>query len=266
MSEKLVLCKNGRLVEHYWDGKKRQYLTRLVKLPTTKHLHEMNFELEPGTTLRNIFEYMNQDLPYWDLLIGNWCKDIVTEGLQPDTKGDGDDWCKTLYLELYRHIEIQVMDGKHELTGDGDRLEFHGVGEYIKDSSDGFGKKGDRVNLGIEFTPANELAKYEVRIEPTFEMWRWDYDTDVKIDRSVNPPKDINPGKYYPDVLQNNATLFGALYGIIWELSFCGPPAKRNNARQSLLNSAAQLKAGKLKTKPLNWKKLFGTKGKKNGK
>lgn len=254
MSEKLVLCKNGRLVEHYWEGKKRQYLTRLVNLPTTKHLHEMNFELEPGITLRNIFEYMNKDIAYWDLLIGNWCKDIVAEGLLPE-KSDADDWCKTLYLELYKHIEISVMHGEHELQGSGDRLEFHGVGEYLKDDKDGFYKKGDRTNLGIEFTPANELAKYEVKIQPTFEMWRWDYDTDVKIEG--------NPGKYYPNELQTNPTLFGALYGIIWELSFCGPPVKRTKARQNLMNTAAQLKSGKLKTKPLNWKKLFGKTKKK---
>lgn len=252
MGEAVILKRNGDLIERYWHyNRKKQkgsYKERKIIFISPSILHDKICELESGITLREIFKFMDKNLEFWNLIIGNWCTEIVTEGLlpAPAKKDDGD--TVMTHLELYKSLQISVMFKKHSLEGDHDRLEFHGTGYYTEDSKDGnppWYKKGDKVNLAIEFTPANELADYEVKINPTYELWLWDYDDKRKTKEAM---KD-NPKKYYPHDLEIQPSLFGILYGIIWELSFCGPPVSRTKQAATLQKSVQdlnkQLKSGK---------------------
>jgi len=170
--EKVILKRNGKLAKVRWDWKKQKYVKSPVKAVTPFILHERTCELEKGTTLGDIFRFLNNNnLAYWDLLIGNWCKEIVQEGLKPYKEKESD-WALTEELELYWSCEVSKHKDGLEMES-FDRPCFHGKGIYLTDGD--YHKKGQKVNLAIEFTPANELAQYPVVLENTLDIWYWDY-------------------------------------------------------------------------------------------
>lgn len=221
-SEKLILTKDSKLVEVFWDKENVEYVKReITHIPSAYHLHERPCEIEEGTTLKDIFIYMKKNIHFWDVILGNWCSDFIEEGLKPFEEEDKNQDTTTDYLELYWHGEHSTYKDQEELSG-MTTMCFHGMGRYNEDCEYGYYKKDDEVALGISFTPVNKIASVEIKINTMMKIYEF-CKTDPLLKGTVEP------------------TLFQILYAIIWELSFHGPPAKRDEKAQELAEISQEI-------------------------
>jgi hypothetical protein len=225
MENKLRLGKGGKL--YYED-------IEALGFPTAYHLYECFLELEDDLTLRDVFLYLKKDLDKWDNVLGNWCKEFVKESLTPYLVKEEDEEIRLDYLEVYRSVEVDKMDGEVNLIGIN-RLDFGGKGQYIKNSN-GF-KPGENIGIAVSFTSTNELAQYPIKIIREYEVIYHDYDKEYSGLDSVDP----NPKKVY-SITNMEVTLFDFLYAIFWELSFFGGPDKRDLEKKELMKRVEEVK------------------------
>lgn len=243
--ECLQIRKNGKLVQTKWvyDEEKEQgsYQEFDITDQAISKLFEV-CELAPDITLKDIFLLLNTELDIFDTIIGNWTKEIVTEGLtQPEKPYVKDDEAiEYLELKLSLEYDMNYDNGKNILNGPT-RLDFGGVGfEREKDKffdwvdADGSPviefPKGYRTPWSVWATPANELINIPVKIDNkltiTEEIW-----TDDGIKQGVTHTFS-NP----------LITLGNILYSILWELSFNGPPVKRDAFVKELKETVDNIK------------------------
>ena len=79
--ERLQIQKRGILVEML-DGS----VCRVIDTPNATQLHDHQCDLQEGVTLKDIFLLVSKNADFWDSLLGNWYREIVTEGLKPSLK------------------------------------------------------------------------------------------------------------------------------------------------------------------------------------
>jgi hypothetical protein len=242
----LVIKKSGRLLGREYG--KTKYRDRTAAAPV--HLYDPCI-LAEDVTLRDVFLLLNKHLKLFDTIFGNCCKEIVSDGLSKrdkrDLKTDDID-----YLELYFEITEYEHGKKYPPETSGLKFpQFHGVGVLKNDSE--HQKKGETVQWGVELTEAWKLASYPLRLRKTVQVVR-------------EKPKENETLA----TLRNPIFSLGhILYGIIWELSFYGPPAKVKKFRASLDKMVADIESGKAKTVPFEpekWRKEANKKRKKSTK
>jgi hypothetical protein len=103
--EGLQIRKDGKLFKTRWVYDEAKEEGSWVATEVTERAVTLLFErcdVEDGVTVRDVFLLLNTELEIFDTIIGNWCKDIVTEGLKP--KGNNDFTDGIEFLELYWHI------------------------------------------------------------------------------------------------------------------------------------------------------------------
>lgn len=237
----LKIVKGGRLIENKWvydeakDGGSYQDFD--ITDQAIRNLFKA-CDLEEGVTLRDIFMLLNKDLKIWDAIIGNWCEEIVTEGLTKPAKAVGTyDPEEIEYLELYFSPEFQKgLEGSEDGLHGFLRPNFGGVGwELLQDSESTHGfKAGERIPWGISVTPANELIDLPVKLRKTIEIIEDDYSTENMVQGWKSLITLPNP----------EYSLGQILYGIIWEMSFHGGPDKRNEFKEELDDITEKIKNG----------------------
>lgn len=241
MSEKLEIRKGGKLIETKWVYDKAAEKGEYKEFDRTDNGLRYLFEpcvLAPDVTLKDIFLLINTELDVFDAVIGNWCKEIVTEGLtQP---------AKPYDLTKYDPEQIEYLELRYtpEYDDDGDggevlygihRPDFGGVGvELQNDGDQDHYKKGERIPWGVSFSKANDLINIPVKLADKFDIYegilKWKAGSQPKLLGSFkNPPY----------------TLGGILEGIIWEMSFHGGPDKRDDLNSELREAVAKIKSGK---------------------
>lgn len=247
--EKLEIRKGGKLVETKWvyDRAKGEgeYVDKDVTDSALRRFFDL-CELEEGVTLKDIFLLMNTELDVFDAVIGNWCKEIVTEGLtQPEKPYDLTDEEAIEFLELYWHVSYDDGSQFGPSFYGYHRADFHGIGiARTKDayhdwvnadgSKDIMYKKGERTPWGISFTPANELINIPVILAKEFNVFNENTDAPIeKYNEIVATFK--NP----------TFSLGHILHGIIWELSFHGGPDKRDDMKKEVFDIVDDIKTGK---------------------
>lgn len=254
--EGLTIEKGGRLIKSRWDRTIRGYVDEDVTDSAAFHLFE-NTRLDKGVTLKDILLLMRANLDAFDIIIGNWIKEVVNEGLNgipklPD-RGEEID-----YLELYfiitrvREYE-EYKDGPkepepgsiweqmgHKRTGEFTgpmRLrvpawpDFHGVGKPLEKDAEpheGF-KKGDRINWGVSLSPVCDLAHLPVILNQQICI----------CDDSVNNDWNKDNTQIFEGC---DYTLGQILYGITWELSWHGAPGSRDEVMGQLKEAAKEIK------------------------
>lgn len=238
--EKLEIRKGGKLIETKWVYDKAKGEGEYQEFDRTDSAIRRLFEpceLAADVTLKDLFELMNTELDLFDAVIGNWCKEIVTEGLtQPGkpydlTKYDPE---QIEYLELVYTPEYELYDGVDSCHG-FHRPDFHGVGVELRaDGDQEHYRKGERVPWGISFTPANELINIPVKLSDTFAIY----------EGILRSPEGQMP-KMLAEFKNPTYTLGGILEGVIWEMSFHGGPAKRDAFGAELRQTVDDIKAGK---------------------
>lgn len=248
MSEKLQIRKGGKLQQTKWVYDKEKEEGQYVDTDVTdKAFFKMNevCEIEEGVTLGDIFTLINTELELFDSVIGNWCKDIVTEGLTKPAKAyDLTDEEAIEFLELYWHLEYDDGSEYGPSFSGYHRADFHGVGIERKvdkcfdwiDKETGkpaiMYKAGERTPWGISFTPANEMINIPVKLNGEVNVFN--SNTDAPTDK-------------YHEVVHTykgaTFTLHNILYGILWEMSFHGGPEKRNEFKDELNDIVEDIKA-----------------------
>lgn len=206
-----------------------------INIPSNNELHSDECQIDEDVTLEDIFKIVDKNIDFWEFIIGNYCKEIINEGL---LKKDKDYDTNIHYLELYWSAE--EVCGKLEMP---DFMSFHGVGSketnLTSELTPGINTKSELDNYAIEMTPTYELVKCEVIVNETFNIIEFE-DSEVKT--------------LYSSFL--SPTLFQIMYGIFWELSFFGSPQEKDNKAKELEEIVEGLKSGKLKT--CTWEETFG--------
>ena len=239
MAEKLEIRKGGKLIETKWVYDKEAKQGSYVEFDRTDRAFRYLFEqcqLAPDVTLKDIFELLNSDIDVFDAVIGNWCEEIVTEGLtQPAKPYDLSKYDpeQIEYLEL-RYTPEYDLDGDNKDVFYGfHRPDFGGVGVVLQNDGDqDHYKKGERIPWGVSFSKANDLINITVKLSDKFVVYegimKWD-----KVSKDNKKLAEFNNPTY---------TLGGILEGIIWELSFHGGPDKRNYMHKELLERVEEVK------------------------
>lgn len=178
-------------------------------------------ELEDGVTLRDIFLLLNTELEIFDALLGNWCEDLVTEGLTAKADRDKDIEFLEIYWRYYK--EGTSFFGGNIFPS------FHAIG-YLHETDfyDEYGnlmcKAGERVEYGVSMTSPSELIDIPIRFASKVSI----HDETQREEK----PQFFDQGEF---------SLGQILYGIIWELSFWGGPSERNKMSQEVLDMRKEI-------------------------
>lgn len=222
MSEKLEIRKGGKLFETCWIYNKETEEGHYEDTDVTEYASRFLFdvcEFESGITLKDIFLLLNSNLDIFDSIIGNWCKEIVTEGLTGAEKP---------YTGEYNIDEVEYLELSWNISSDDDvpsftgyhRPDLHGMGFELKEDKllewgDVECPKGKRQSYAVEMSPTNEMINFPVVLNNKFEV----YEDNHKKDNFMSKITEYQGASF---------TLGNILEGIMWELSFYGKPEKRD--------------------------------------
>lgn len=195
-----------------WDGTIREYVPKEIKHP----YHELRnaCSIEKGVTLKDIINIVGKDKKLSEL-VGeySWCNvaAFVKEVNKPSSKKSD-----LSAIELGKYAELHKAHGS-EKYGDLD-IHIHVSGIDDKDPETGW---------AIEFTPVNEMADVEVRLNPElpFHDWRQEVTTNLETMRGTAC-----------------FTLLEVLTEIFYEISFCGSPKERDEASLNLKQTVDEVK------------------------
>lgn len=202
----IIVKKGGKLF-------KREYVDRKYE---ESELNEIEYvtvlnddcEIQEGVTLRDIFTILKKDMPFYRLLIGNWVNEIVEEGLSQNKS--------TMMLSLDYLYLAWEWDMIIEETNYFNHHFFPALAAYgIVDDS------GNKGACGVSMIPVYELIDLPIKLINNAELKKG--------------PKSIK-------INECGFTLHHILYGIIWELSFYGPPEDRNTQREKLNKILAEIR------------------------
>lgn len=249
MTDKLIFKKGGDIlrISGKWDEEEEKWnkVEEILDfIPTAWERHDISLELEEGLTLRDVFLYVNKHLDIWTLLLGNWCREYVIAGLTREKEEEKDKDLVIEYLRVYTHNEItKYKDG--EITMDRtDRLDFDGRG-YHKNPNTEIGETEGEINIGVGFTPTQNLLDYPIKIDRTHELW---YD-DHSVKYECKDGDWTNPKKLF-EFEDLSVSLFQFLYAIFWELSFHGGPEDTKKVKDDLNATVERIKNGEEKLIP----------------
>lgn len=228
--EKMEIRKGGNLVQTKWIYDEKKDVGSYQDIDRTDQAIQYLFErceLEEGVILKDVFLLLNSNIKCFDAVIGNWCEEIVTEGLTggstPYNLGKYDP-NQIEYLELYYSPQKVKEDGITQIVGFL-RPDFHGVGVILQEDSDSETyKKGDRINWGLSLSSADTLVNIPLKLNKKLIVL--DYMEDQRGKEKVIGDFD-NP----------EYELGNILYSIIWELSFHGSPKDREKFGKTLLEA-----------------------------
>lgn len=201
MDSDLRMCPGGKLYYKKWfmDERKGQVFD-ITDRPLGFLMHDC--ELDPNLTLRDVFDFIEMHLDSLEPILGNWVREFIDESKQPYEEKEERELER---LELYWFIEADQEFGTSGLAYPS----FHGIG-----------KNGDRY--GVDFSACNSLMHLPLSLKTDAEVF-------------MRTPDRQHSTIVLPSV---GYTLIGILYGIIWELSFFGPPKKRDEEVKKLMEIA----------------------------
>ena len=229
--EKLLIKNNGTLVKTTWvynDLKEEGYYEdQDVSDISSMYIHDV-CEIDNDVTLYDILLLINRNITYYDAVLNNWTKDLVYEGLFGEKQKD--EFNRDIdYLEIYRHLENIKDENKFKLEG-FDVPQFHAISKVLdKDDKNGF-KAGDRIPYSVSFLSVADLANLPIKLNHKVDLYEMDYSSD-RLKSEIKYTFDYIPFK-----------LLDILYAIVWELSFYGPPSKRDAKGKELLEIVDEIK------------------------
>jgi len=273
------LVPGGRLLE-IKENTEDEVVREITDIPTAHMLHDCTCKLDDDLILEDIFFYVNKNLDFWDVTLGNWCEIYTKSGLNPDIIEDEDsDWVTFDYLELQHSMGINKWN-KDETRMEGSHiLDFHGMGHYTKDDESCGTKEGETTRIGISFTPTNELARYPIRFEEEFDLFFHNYSNVEPIGDDEDFVERLNrkkplwfrildsicrwareikipyaeqafirlhnfPRKIYT-LKGSQPTLFEILYSIYWEMSWYGDPEETKERQEEIMGRLEDYKERK---------------------
>lgn len=225
MGADLRLCPGGKLYYKKWFMDEREgRVFDVTDRPLGFLMH--NCELDSAVTLRDVFDFIEIHIESLEPILGNWVREFLEESKQPYEAKEGD----LERLELYWFLESD-----HEFGTSGMAFPaLHGIGA-----------SGEKY--GVDFSACNGLMNLPLSLKTDAEIFMRDSSTRGTSHTTVVLPK-------------IDYTLLGILYGIIWELSFFGPPKKRDEEVKKLMEIVEDAKLHPEKLIPLNLDELLESK------
>jgi hypothetical protein len=184
-------------------------------------------KLSDDFTLLDLFNLIAKEKDVFDIIfyssLGGFPLQAYLDDIAKDRSPDDGD--EIDYLEVYRSSERWDW-------GDIDiSLNFHGVS--IKED----------IGYAIEYTPLSDLKHLPLRINTNFEIgevkkedghpWKWHVYTKGKVD----------------------VTVYELIHAVLFEVSFCGDPVKRDARREDLFEQFEEIKE-EYKEHPERFEKL----------
>jgi hypothetical protein len=221
MSDFVRFTKNG-LVAFSWSPEKREYLPEEPDERGNVVNLRSRCEIEPGTTLGDIFKAVETDVILKDVIaFYSWCSPIDefhAEAKKPkplifDTP------MVELVLEGYAevHTTRKPKEGEPKMRFDGVYLHFGGIGE-------------DGVNYSISCTPMYELADVPVRLVTTVDF-----------------RKDYKDRPFGEEPLEYCYSLLDVLDAIYFDISFHGGPKENKEFIEMLNERMEEIESGSAK-------------------
>ena len=197
--------------------------------------------LDKNLKLKDILLLFKKNLPFYSIFLNNWVEEFVNEGLDNEPTETFDD---VEYLELYWNTNKNTDEDTGRTHLDGHLFpDFHMISKKLsEDKYDEFGtlmyQANQRINYSLSFIPVNNLANIPIKLERKFIIC----DNDDTSKESIQ----FDDCEY---------SLGQVLHGIIWELSFYGPPKDRDK-ESDIINKAVK----DLKEEAKDFKKNAGDK------
>ena len=189
------------------------------------------------TTLRDVLLLIQMHLPTLGPIPGNWTSDLVAEGLQPLPEGVEPTDLEFLYLSWEPSIDTYYgKDGaKGGLTLSGMAFPgFHGWGPCPGPEG------GTSCSWGVALVAVNALAPLPIRWQAKGclrdDAAFWEH---IEARGQGAPASD--PKLFETELEGMEATLGQILYGLVWELSFHGPPSSRDAFKGTLEQRVAEI-------------------------
>ena len=241
---KLILKKGGKLFIEYneWDSDNDSPAitkkTEITDAVPVNWLHTFDCELEVGFTLGDFFLYLDKNLEYWDLLIGNFLKEYVEQSkLDPETK-DADDVLTKIVLEW----ELKSDKYRNKKSVGMPNLIVSAIGTRSGVETN-FSLGGESVanykNLPIELKKGMTFYYENMDLNFAFRKFR-DGEDFLKTLNHKNFIQKVCPKLWslifrFNYWLRNekrylgecNTSLFQIVFSILWELSFYGGPEEK---------------------------------------
>ncbi len=238
----LILAHGPRLTRRDWEYDESHaegaYVDDDVTEQASRHLFS-TVALASEVTLRDILLLLDIDSLLQEVFAHDWAKELLAEmmgGNTPSAPSIEYDPEGIEYLELYQVWNQDSFSGKLQPIH---RLDFHGVGfvlreDVVRDGCIDY-RAGERIKWSLSFTSPLKILYLPVRLNPEVILLEGNMD-------SVNYGKEIgrmrNPG----------VTLGQVIHGVLWELSFHGSPASRDEESTQLKSLADDIHSGEEET------------------
>jgi hypothetical protein len=220
MSDFVRFTKNG-LVAFDWDGEKREYVVEDMDERGNIVNLRSRCEIEPGTTLGDIFKAVEADVLLKDVIrFYSWCAPIdeFHEAAKlPPAEKEGVTIVE-LVLEGYAevHTNRKPKEGESKMSYEKAYLHFGGTGD-------------DGERYSVSCTPMRELADVPVRLVNTVDF-RKDY---------VEKP--------FGEPMETCYSLLEVLDGIYFDISFHGGPKENEEFIEMLHERMEDIQNGTAK-------------------
>lgn len=224
--EAIVWCPDGSLCDVFWHYDEQTetgcYYQTEIQISVLPFLMRP-VVLHPECTLRSVFITALHFEKELNPIIGNWMLEFLNEAFSPLPENYVPSTTERLdLLELY-YAATSQNDTYYGLNYPS----FHALGQSFVDYDGQPLAPGTTrpEQYSISFTPVNQLMSLPLQVRPTmfFEI-----DHPLVLTQQLELPT--------PAI-----SILQLLYGIFWELSFYGPPSKRDQAGQELLEQSADV-------------------------
>jgi hypothetical protein len=245
IKEGIVLSKGGKLFKTDWLYNEKTEEGELVTFDATDIAPRLLFEtvsFDDDVTLRDIFRLLNRHIDILEPLLGNWCRELTAEALS----GIGPAYSNKYDAEGIEYLELTHSFGENTWDGHTESFgniypDFGGKGFMLKEDAthgDHTGPEGvtigheagSRISWGLELSSPNTLINIPIKLNPNTEI----YHTDLSEERTIKSDKVAT--------LNNLGFSLGQiLYGIVWELTFNGPPEVRDDLKAELTGQVKEI-------------------------
>lgn len=229
-----------------WNGEIKEYEQSIPNKDNILFLLSDSCEIDDGVTLRDIFAIVER-YPTLVSFIKGYSKCFHIDDFHKAVKEDLHATHETFdfeednnyvidYLEVYKFWHVTNYKGKNSFSINE---EFHGIGHYIKDTE--YRKIGDKEHISVSYSPMNEIAHYEVKINPKVTIFE---PFDSKKLASAEERTLIEGETYF--------TLLEFLNAIYYDISFVGGPDERKAFLEELQERVDDIKSGKAELIPMD--------------
>lgn len=244
MTDHLELRPGGKLIKVFWhydeeaeEGSfQEEDVTEVAPLYlfTITRLHE-------DVRLCDVIELVEEHSDFFQIYMNNWIEEFVEESKKP--LPDDFEEKQVEYLELYWHLTVNKEWQRNEETG---RTAITG---HHFPSFHGIGKEDALQRYCVSFSPANELAPLPLRLKDEFliideEGEHKAFMDATKARKDPSAPLDIDATAYSHSWPATTFTLGEIVYGIFWELSWWGSPARRDEKKSEMEGQVERIKSG----------------------